>query len=189
MNIYHQPACRIQEAREERKELTELKEQRKREKDIKLKLAEELATIDMERKLAKARSTRNAEERETEKKVAQAIVERNDEDSGKHDPGKKTTEEELLVTDLSLPPDKIYHFFASHKVGSFLECLARCVGLVCDSFASIQKIHSMHGSLSEAIARGAKDWLEAVHGLCGFFDVRADLNIARTLASLTCLSY
>jgi hypothetical protein len=36
----------------------------------------------------------------------------------------------------------------------------------------IQKMHSVHGSISEAIARAAKDWLEIARGLRGFFDVR-----------------
>jgi hypothetical protein len=49
-----------------------------------------------------------------------------------------------------------------------------CV-LLFDYVAAIQKIHSVHGSNTEAIARAGKDWLEAVHGLLGFFDVRADL--------------
>jgi hypothetical protein len=39
---------------------------------------------------------------------------------------------------------------------------------------AIQKIHSIHGSISEGLARAAKDWLEIARGLRGFFDVRLD---------------
>jgi hypothetical protein len=88
---------------------------------------------------------------------------------------------------LQLPPGKLYHFFASHKVRSVFEL---CFGsIVCDSLliCCVQKMHSVHGSISEAIARAAKDWLELARGLCGFFDVSADLT-TRTPASLTCMA-
>ncbi len=51
-------------------------------------------------------------------------------------------------------------------------CLARLYVIL----LLIQKIHSVHGSISEAIARGAKDWLEDVRGLRGFFDVCGQLT-------------
>jgi hypothetical protein len=85
-------------------------------------------------------------------------------------------------TTLSLPPGNLYHFFASHKVSCFVGSLMFLI--LC--LSAIQKTHSVHGSISEAIARAAKDWLEDVRGLCGFFDVR--ILTTRTLAS-NCMAY
>ena len=86
-------------------------------------------------------------------------------------PQSSATKNTNQTTALQLPPDKLYHFFASHKVRR-LCILARFVIILL--ICSIQKIHSIHGSISEAIARAAKDWLEDVRGLCGFFDVRSE---------------
>ena len=41
-------------------------------------------------------------------------------------------------------------------------------------------MHSVHGSISEGLARATKDWLEDVRGLHGFFDVRAQTNNENT---------
>ena len=74
---------------------------------------------------------------------------------------------------LQLPPNKLYHFFASHKVRSSFRVVCLCLGgFVCVILLLIQKMHSVHGSISEAIARAAKDWLEIARGLRGFLDVR-----------------